>query len=133
MNHLFPLLILFGLSLFSCQQAVDPILPLVEVEIEEKTCHLTAKAVVQYREGHHGSAPFYYLAILDDQGKQVAEVYTGSIQDGALEVGEEISIRYHYEIGNGFSYVSACGNEAENQPSLEEMARIVVCTEKTNS
>ena len=126
MKSVLVLVISFCALVFSCQSP-EVIRPLAELEPEVQTCHLSAKAVVQYREAHNGMDPFYYLSILDGNGKPALDVYTNSITEGVVEVGEVISIVYHYEISNGTTYVSTCGDEAGNQPTREQMAQVKVC------
>ncbi len=128
MKLLLPLLLIISSLLFSCQET-EPILPVTEIKTEIQTCNLFSLAIVQFREGHDGMSAFYYLSLLDDNGNEVGDVYTATLQGKELQVGEEIEITFHYVPTNNFTYVSACGDDPENQPSLEEMAQVVLCEE----
>ena len=133
MKPVLPLLFVALAMTFSCQQA-EPVGPYYEREITEvKTCHLFAEAIVEYREaGHNGSEPFYYLAMLDENGNWKEDVYTDKVQYDKYQVGEKISVTYHYKLSNGFNYVSACGGEGSD-PTVEMMTEIVACEVDSNS
>ena len=118
---------MFAAMILSCRKPVEPIFPIAEVQNEVQTCNLQAQAIVQYREAHNGLEPFYFLTILDESGRMIADVYTSSIQDGKIQVGETVAITYHYEIPNGNTYVSTCGHDPENQPTRQQMAEVFVC------
>lgn len=127
MKPVLPLLFVALAMTFSCQQPEDSIRPILDKQVSEtKTCHLTASAIVEYREaGHDGSDPFYYLAVLDASGNWKEDVYTDKVQHDKYQVGEKITIVFHYRIDNSFSYVSACGSSED--PTMEQMTEVVVC------
>ena len=131
MKPVLPILLTLCLVFFSCQQAESPIRPLVEESPKIQKCHLAAEAIVGFREARNGASPFFYLTLLDQKGNETTDVYTPSVQGGVVEVGETISIEYHYKVSNGTQYTPACGDDPDHQPTKEELAQVEICDMNT--
>ncbi|MEM7659920.1 MAG: hypothetical protein AAF399_27655 [Bacteroidota bacterium] len=101
----------------------------VPVEIAEKaSCHLTGDAKVELRmAGFDSESPFYYLVLLDEEGKGLQDVYAGVLSKELQHIDTKVQLVYHESYLGKHSYTSACGPDGDGNPVTEYMRAIVAC------